>query len=427
MIFIPVLYFTILTIVLWSRSKSFDTCTMISGMYTLTAFLAMVVYLMDELEGGGILYGTLKGNAELGFIPTMLYCLFLTAVIWPLSLISESRIKTIFNTSPWTLNIISWIMIAQFLLTVFLVADSTLDILNGDLSALRASHYNGELSPAEQKVLSLPTVLQYFHYGTYSTILSLPLFFYYMCFENRSWWFRALLFMSSFTMPIAAIQAIDRTEFVFYGLMMLWCIVFFFRYMTKKQKIRFCITLSPIGLLAIAYFAIVTIARFDDARDKENNNGAGISALQYAGQGYLNFCYFWEYGNSDHPTIERVLPMTSHTLLHIDSTSERRGERGSREQGFWISVFGTFLGDILIDLGFVGLCMWIIIYLLLIISFIGYRDRSEIDVGELLVLFIIAAVPLFGIFYYRYYLYTHFFTILFGGIAYFMSKVHFKF
>lgn len=427
MIFVPFIYLTLLTIYFWSKSKAFDTCVFITGMYALTACLAMIVYLMEELEGGGILYGMMRSAPELGIIPTIVYCVLLTVVLWPLSLISESKIKRVVNTAPWTLNILSWLMIAQFLLTFYLVADSTMDILNGDLSALRASHYNGELSPAEQKALTLPRVLQYFHYATYSTILSLPLFFYYTCFEKRALWFRILLFISSFTMPIAAIQAIDRTEFVFYGLMMMWCLVFFFRYMTTKQKVRMGLALTPVAVIALAYFVAVTVARFDDDRDKENNSGPVVAALQYAGQGYLNFCYFWEYGNADNPTIERILPMTSHTLFHVDSTSEQRLDRGSRDQGFFISVFGTFLGDILIDVGFVGLIVWVTAYLLLFLTFIGYRDRTEIDVGELLVLFLVVAIPLFGLFYYRYYLYTHFFTFSMAGIAYFMSKVHFKF
>jgi len=426
MIFVPFTYFTCLTYYLWKKYRSMDVCVVISGLYTLTSFLALIVYLLDELEGGGILWGFLRSAPELGVVPTLLYCGILTIIIYPFTLIRESRIKTIENKAPWTMMIMSWIMIFQFLLTLYLVVDSTMDILNGDLSTLRASHYNGELSPAELKAQTLPSILQYFLYFRNATVMSLPLFFYYMCFEDKPWWLLTLLFLSSLTMPIAAIQAIDRTEFVFYGLMFLWCFVFFRKYMTKVQKIKLSIALSPVILAAIAYFVVVTVARFDDNRVKENK-GAGISALQYAGQGYLNFCYFWEYGNSDNPTIERVLPFTSHVLMNVDSTSERRGERGDREQGFMISVFSTFIGDILIDIGFVGLIVWTLFFFVASCLIIKEKDRTEIDTGELLALYLLSAVPLFGIFYYRYYLYTHTFTILFAAYVYFMSVYTFRF
>ncbi len=421
MIFVPFIYFLCLTLYVWHKHRAFDVCVVMTGLYALTSLLAMIVYLMDELEGGGILYGDLHSDIEIGVVPTVIYCVVLSLTLLPFTLVSESKIERIVNNAPWTMYLVSWVMICQFFLTLYLVVDSTYEILSGDLSALRASHYNGEMSPAELKALTLPVVLQYYHYMTYSTILSMPLFFYYLCFEKKPWWFLTLLFMSTLTMPIAAIQVVDRTEFVYYGLMFVWCVVFFRRFMTKRQKVKLGLALSPLALGALAYFVVVTVARFDDSRDKENK-GAAITALQYAGQGFLNFCYFWEYGNGDYPTIERVMPMTSHMLFHVDSTSEHRAERGDRQQGFRISVFGTFIGDVLLDLGFAGMVMWALFFAFVCCMIFQTPHRTEFNTGELLAIFMVSAVPLFGLFYYRYYLFTHFFTLFFVAVSYFMSK-----
>ena len=60
----------------------------------------------------------------------------------------------------------------------------------------------------------------------------------------------------------------------------------------------------PIAISAVVYFVIVSDARFS-----KREGGAATSALQYAGQGYLNFCFFWEKANTDYITAEREFPL----------------------------------------------------------------------------------------------------------------------
>ena len=141
---------------------------------------------------------------------------------------------------------------------------------------------------------------------------------------------------------------------------------------------------APFVLLIVIYLGAVTQARFE-----EREGGVAASVLEYAGQGYLNFCYFWENQNTDEIATERELPLINHFLFKIDSNTERRAERAGK-QGFFISVFASFIGDILLDLGFAGVSIWVIYFFLIGMLIIKSSHRTSFYIGEVLVIFLAA-------------------------------------
>ena len=177
MVLLPFAYFLILTIYLWYKHSTFDVSVYISSLYTLTSFCAIILVTGNMLEGAGVLFDGWEPN--LGLIPTILYCALLTITIIPFSFIRTEKLSNITNNHPLLLFLLVVILLAQALLNLYLVADSTMDVLNGDLKAIRDSHYQEEMSIADIKAASLPGPLQYFNYLNFSTILALPLFFYY--------------------------------------------------------------------------------------------------------------------------------------------------------------------------------------------------------------------------------------------------------
>lgn len=368
------------------------------------------------LEGGGILFD--GWEPELGFIPTVLYCALLSITIVPFSFIRTEKIKHISNSHPILLLLLVSVLLLQALLNLYLVADSTYEILNGDLNAVRESHYQENMSISDIKAMSLPGPLQYFNYLNYSTILALPLFFYYSCIEKRSLWITSVLLFISLSAPLKAVQAVDRAELILYAQMFLFCIVFFKNTLTAATKKLLLWMSIPMVLVAGIYLAAVSAARFE-----ETDEGTSGSVLQYAGQSYLNFCYFYENANPDLFYIEREIPIISHVLLRSDY-GDVKAERSAKE-GFFIGVFATHVGSWLIDIGVVGCFVYAMIFSLICLLIIKYFNRTDYEISEVLILFVLSTTPIFGVFYYRFHSFQIALQYLIAGLLYLMSKYKF--
>ena len=126
--------------------------------------------------------------------------------------------------------------------------------------------------------------------------------------------------------------------------------------------------------------------------------------MQYVGQGYVNFCYFWENAKSDFISTEREFPLYNRLALGIVSDSDRRNVR-SAEHGFYISVFPSFIGDVLLDLTLPGMILWIIAFIAICYGLIPSTADPDtvIHASDYLIVFMLGIIPSFGIFYYRFF------------------------
>ncbi len=417
MYFIPFVYFAALTIYLWYKSKNFDVAVYMSLLYTLTSACCVIMVLGDMLEGSGVLYNGFE--PELGLLPTILYCGLLTMTIIPFYFVKAEILEKIDNSHPKLLLLFSAILVAQFLLNTYLVADSTISVLNGDLNDVREAHYNDEMSLADVKAASMPYILRLFNYLNYTTILALPLFFYYTCMEKRSIWLTSCLLLASLSGPLKAIQAVDRAELILYAEMFLFCVILFKKHLTSGLKKLFVYAGVPFVALGIVYLTAVSMARFD-----KTDEGASGSVLQYAGQSYLNFCYFYDNADPNLIYTQREIPVISHVFLNT-SYGEVKEERSARE-GFFIGVFATHVGAWLLDVGVVGAVVLSLLFCLACLCVVKYRERTVYDIADVLMIFIFATVPIFGIFYYRFHGFYIALQYVFAGIIYVLSKFEFK-
>ena len=159
--------------------------------------------------------------------------------------------------------------------------------------------------------------------------------------------------------------------------------------------------------------------------DRKELSCASTSAMQYGGQGYINFCYFWEEGDQNILSAEREFPFIGHFVFKVDSDPDRREDR-SGEQGFFISVFATFIGDLLLDLGPFGMIIWVCAFALITAMVIKRPHRKEFTIGEILLIFYLSVIPIFGIFYYRFFNYQYTIMLLLILIMYGASKYEIK-
>ena len=135
----------------------------------------------------------------------------------------------------------------------------------------------------------------------------------------------------------------------------------------------------------------------------------------------MNFCYFWKFANYDEVALERVFPAYSHFVKKIDSNAKRREERSGR-QGFFISVFASLVGDLMLDLSPVGMMVWVVCFTLIGLLLIRSSHRTQYDLSEVLLLFVMACIPLFGIFYYRFAGFFYSIMVLIALLVYFSAK-----
>lgn len=392
--FFPLVYFSGLTYFLWSRHHTINIAVYMSVLFAVTSLCAAIMVEVGVMQGSGILF---DGWApQFGVMPTLLYCILTTITILPFSFVRPDLIENITNNHKLLILGLSVVIVLQGLQMFYLVGSSISEVLNGDFKDLKNAGYDGDVTPADIKMLAMPFPLRLLFYFSFLTTFGLPLFFYYSCIEKRPLWLTLPLLASSVSPILRGIMSADRTEIIYYGLMFLYCLVFFWRKLTRKLKWALLIITLPVASIGLAYVVAVSESRFED-----NSEGAGGSMLAYAGQSYANFCYFYEHHNNDLYYFERELPITS-LLLTNSQYTEVKGERSAKE-GFFVGVFASHTGAWLLDVGVAGAVILSLLFALLCILVIKYHKRRVFDISEVLLLFILASVPIFGIFYYRFY------------------------
>lgn len=365
-------------------------------------------------SGSGVLMD--GWEPDFGIVPTFLYCALITITILPFSLIRTEKLRTITNNHKIIFYLFAIFTILQGLLIIYLVAGSISDLLNGDFKYLKDSHYKGDISPADAKMLTMPLPFQIMFLMSSFTTLSMPLFFYYTCIEKHSLWLTVPLIVTSLSPVFRGILMADRTEIIHWGLMFFACIVLFRNVLLSKVKWFFGIMSVPVLTLGLVYVIAVSASRFEN-----EDEGAGGSLLEYTGQQYANFCYFYDNHNSDLYYLEREFPTISYIIFKTQYTDTKE-ERTSRE-GFFIGVFATHVGSWLLDTGIMGSIVISLFFSFVVLLIIKKYNREEYDIAEILLLFTLATIPIFGIFYYRFYHIAIALQYIMAIILYILSKI----
>lgn len=197
--------------------------------------------------------------------------------------------------------------------------------------------------------------------------------------------------------------------------MFLFSLVFFQRFITKGMKKFLLLTTIPTLAIGIVYIIAVSTSRFENTEE-----GASGSMLEYAGQSYVNFCYFYDYHDRELYYIEREFPMTSYFIFK-DQYTDTKEERSAKE-GFFIGVFASHVGSWFLDTGAIGSLLICIVFAVICCLVIKRYNRTEFDIADVIMIFTLGAVPTFGIFYYRYYSIATAFVYVAAGILYLFSK-----
>lgn len=394
LLYFPFIFFFSLTLYYWKKKGCIDVGVFLFAEYALTSFVSILCVKMNLLGDGGIHFT--QETLQLNIVPTLTYCILIFLIIRQFTKLDIRRYNIISISNQKIFHLFTYFLFAIALLNIYVVMENVISVLlGGDFAEVRAAHYEGDTD--RSKVESLPKILGYLYYFNRSTLLALPCFFYSICFLQKHWTYNLALFITALSLPLAGIQNADRTEFVFFAQTLILSSLLFRPYIHKKQKVFLKNLLIPLGIFFVLYLSAITIARFGE-RDVKVSGGA----LQYAGQSYLNFCYYYEFANNEHIYTNRMFPLLNHIISDTSYLNDIK-DMQSDQQGFFVGVFPSFLGDFLLDTGIFGMLLWVIGFILITNLSFHFTQRNTISFGNILWFYVLATIPMFGIFYYPYF------------------------
>ena len=87
-----------------------------------------------------------------------------------------------------------------------------------------------------------------------------------------------------------------------------------------------------------------------------------------------------------------------------------------------MSVFASYIGDVMLDLSPIGMVIWCLCFFVISLLVFKRPHREELTLGEYLFFFYLSAIPIFGIFYYRYMSFHYTFMLIVVLFVYITDK-----
>lgn len=408
MIFIPAIYFSAFLIHV-VKKQGFDIAAYIILLYLVTGIFSIFLYYSDPIYS----------QKQITIIPAVFYCLFLTITIAPFIRIRSAQRIIIPYINEKVFNIIVFVYIFSFIFTIILFwNDMVFRLLTADFKEMRGDDSvfmqtaQSRLSGGLRLISNVFGILNIF-----SSIMVL-FFFFSLCFLKKSKMYNIIILISSLSCVMMAIINIDRSIVFYWILLFGFCYTLFRPYMKKKEN-RFVI---KVGLIAIAlilvYFVAITISRFGNTDD---GNGALASVINYAGQNYIEFCWFWDNFSLPKHNLSGIFPAFHHFILGDSMGPVSYGLSIESKVGFFVNKFYTFMGSIMIYLGQPFVPFFCILFSLLVFSL--FKTSRHFTLGQLIRLYIIAEIPACGVILYPYTSYmSTTAALLFLLVSFYISK-----
>lgn len=395
--YIPAIYFTTLTVILFIK-RGLDASSYISLIYMATSVLAIGIDLMG-------LNPSLVECASL--LPTILYCILLTLFILPAILIDINAHDGILFRSQKYIRILNFIFFFSFVsFCLAYYGDFQFVISYGDFNELKRLVYEGDAYQLKRYPAPLELILLPVRVIVNSSSTMLFIFFFNITFLKEKWWINLMAILGSTTVIINGILQIDRSATFFWVLMLGLAVSTFWNQMSAKIK-SIAIGFSSILFLAAASYALsVTKDRFED---RDGGSQGGI--VNYLGQPYYHFCEIWDYYPApDGITTKSLFPFIHKFVYHdFDGTVPYQEEMGLKSN-MDLGVFYTHLGSFMLSAGNFGPFMITILYLLIFYFIFKKDDKYNTKVNEYnyldfekaVIMFILLCIPTVGCICYYY-------------------------
>lgn len=386
MAYITFIYFLCVFIYIIHK-HGLDIGACIIGIYMITS-LCSIYLLKNDVEYIG---------KEPTIFPSIVYCSMITLVTYPFYKFNSNRKRVLPVVDMKVFNIISWVLICGFIFAIFLFKDDIMLRLamGNDIGQLRGMA-NSDFGNAQASLSGpLRAVSSFFMIILSMSPISFILFFYSVTYLKKPFYFNVLLLLSSLGSMIGSIIGIDRSIFFYWIIDFVFIYILFRPYLSPKtiklMNVFACVAFSGAG----SYLYLMTYSRFGD--------DALASVLNYMGQNYLNFCWFWDNYNVPNINWGFFFPITSH-FFNIDwgmpVGAVSYGLFVESKVGYFVNLFYTFMGTVMLYLG-----QWAVIpfcFLFYKISDLLINKTKSFGIQTFIRIFIIAIVPYCGVILYLY-------------------------
>lgn len=381
MIYLVFCFFMILFLI--ARAKQYTIASYLIGVYTFSVFFSIILYHSSSAPE----------YQYANFIPSMLFCVFLLFYFIPFfkkEFIIESSDNRIFLRRFEIVG--KGLSLILIIGCIFLLTKIKEAIAYG-LVDTRIAMYKDENVFTSYNIIEHigHSILKWLGGLCYTVLI---MFFYAYSFIRKQYLLKVLLLISSLSAIYLGLLVGGRTNLMYWMLTFIFCLVLFWPNLSAKKKRQ--ITMVSLVTLALlfAYLIFISIGRAAAAHGGETES----FLLTYAGQSYLNFCYFYENLNFHHYTGYRIFPLTSSLLFGSFDLNEYR-DLIMFKSGMNIGIFYTFLGDIFVDTGLIGMFLYSVIYYIIVKK---VMKRKFFTLSDLLILGILYQIPLHGLFYYSF-------------------------
>lgn len=392
MIYIPLIYFSILLAYLYRRNKQFDLACYIVLLYGISAFFSVQIDLLHLRSFDTVHY-------DISFFACFAYCGLLTLCIIPIAIKSNVQfvhISPVKNES--FLRKLAWISFSYFVFYSFMSTDSILTVLTSDMQRLRADLYSG--SQEAGWMYSLPIIVR-LPISFMNMLFGCPwilvfLAFYSLVIQKMHVKYFVLFLGASLIGPVGGVIGVDRSSTAYWLISIGACYVFFRRWMNSKQKRNVNILLTITASVFIAYLISLTIARFDT---EYSGTDSQSSMIAYLGQSYINFCYFFDTYECPIPSLFRIFPLTSQYLFSYSGSTELN-QVLTMMTGKTTWIFSSFIGDIIISSHNIVGVLYCFFFFFIAINVI--RNNKQSNISQIYLYFLFSSVLFLGVFVYYY-------------------------
>lgn len=389
MVAIPFIYFSVLALFFFIRHRKIDLATFISLLYAITGYFSIQLY--------GT--GSFAGHSMSGWA-VLTYCGLISLMIFPIAMTSNAKITSIKPiTNVKLFKIVAWVAFGYFVIWALLSLNSIMSILTGDMGEAREAVYQGLTGDGGwmarlpgpirlvcaglNMILGAPWIMQFLAFYSI-TIIKLPIKYF------------VLLLLVSTQGPLNGIMGADRSATAYWIIGLLACILFFYSFMSKKEKKWISLfSIILIGAFSI-YLSAMTTSRFEDSRAIGGVEG---SLIAYFGQNVINFCHFFDTYTAPETTLEMIFPFIHNYILGTGLG----GGVGAQEYfslltGVETGIFYTFLGQLLFSAGKVPMTIYAVVVSCLSLLMLQHSSKRVANMRDCYLQLLFASILFFGLF-----------------------------
>lgn len=383
MLYIPFCYFLALFIFIFRRHR-IDASAYITLLFVITSFLSIIM-------NSNSYYVNPK---YITMVPTFLYCILITLLIVPIYRYNTSSIIIIKSRSSlfikYTSNLFFY---CSILLAIFYAPDYIKNFALGEFASQKNLIFEEGLQltqyPAFIEILLYPARIIFAPFSLFMIFI-----FFQSIVETNKFNFKALI--GSFAAILIGILNVDRSKIFFWIILFGLSSVIYWPFLSQRHRNKIKMIFMVFVSIFSLYIAVVTISRYG-----ESDSGAFGSIINYAGQPFLNFCYFFnEFHNPDGITLKYLFPATHYYIIGDYDSSIALQQEMTERTGIFTGVFYTVLGDFLVSDGLFG--PFLIVGVYLVLASIVLKRNKVVSFEQLLLAFFLMLVPTLGTITYYY-------------------------